>query len=161
MRGVRVAESVKGPTLDLGSGHDLTVQEFKPHVRVRAGGAEPAWDSGQGPLPFLRRLGSHVLSALRQDPQVPAPSLWLPCCPSPHPKVHFPLKYPHSDQENDPMTAYKWIWDRPCCNISKYFQCFWTYFSVTCFMAIPSLEFVLPLYNERVNSLSSLSFRTV
>ena len=31
-RGAWVAQSVKHPTLDFGSGHDLTVCEFEPHV---------------------------------------------------------------------------------------------------------------------------------
>ena len=31
--GTWVAQSVKHPTLDLGSGHDLTVCGFKPHIR--------------------------------------------------------------------------------------------------------------------------------
>ena len=40
-----MAQSVKQPTLDFGSGHDLTVHEFKPHIRLCADGMEPAWDS--------------------------------------------------------------------------------------------------------------------
>ena len=35
-----MAQLVKRPTLDFGSGHDLVVCEFKPLI-----GAEPAWDS--------------------------------------------------------------------------------------------------------------------
>ena len=31
-RGALVVQSVKFPTLDFGSGHDLTVPEFKPHT---------------------------------------------------------------------------------------------------------------------------------
>ena len=31
--------------LDLGSGHDLTVCEFKPHTGLYTDVAEPAWDS--------------------------------------------------------------------------------------------------------------------
>ena len=38
-RGTWVAKSVKRPTPDFGSGHDLTVCEFKPYVGLRAGGA--------------------------------------------------------------------------------------------------------------------------
>ena len=30
--GAWVAQLVKRPTVDLGSGHDLTVDEFEPHV---------------------------------------------------------------------------------------------------------------------------------
>ena len=44
-RGARVAQWVKRLTLDFGSGHDLTVPEFKPHVGLNADSAEPAWDS--------------------------------------------------------------------------------------------------------------------
>ena len=40
-----MAHSVKRLTLDLGSGHDLTVCEFEPRIRHWADGAEPAWDS--------------------------------------------------------------------------------------------------------------------
>ena len=38
-----VAQSVKCPTLDFGSDHDLMVSEMEP--RVGALSAEPAWDS--------------------------------------------------------------------------------------------------------------------
>ena len=41
-RGTWVAQSVKRPTLDFGSGHDLAVHEFEP---LRTVSAEPAWDS--------------------------------------------------------------------------------------------------------------------
>ena len=45
-----VAQSVKCPIPDLGSGHRLMVHEFEPHVRLRVDSVEPAWD----PLsPFL------------------------------------------------------------------------------------------------------------
>ena len=40
-----VAQSAKRLTLDFSSGHDLTVREFKPHIRLCADGMEPAWDS--------------------------------------------------------------------------------------------------------------------
>ena len=43
--GAWVAQSVKRPTLDFGSGHDLTVHGFGPHVGCRPASAEPAWDS--------------------------------------------------------------------------------------------------------------------
>ena len=36
---------MKPLTLDFGSGHDLTVQEMEPCVRLWADSAEPAWDS--------------------------------------------------------------------------------------------------------------------
>ena len=44
-RGAWVARLVKHPTLGFGSGQDLKVHEFEPHVRLFADGAEPAWDS--------------------------------------------------------------------------------------------------------------------
>ena len=39
-----MAQSVKHPTLDLGSGHDLTVCEFEPHVGLCADNTEPVSD---------------------------------------------------------------------------------------------------------------------
>ena len=43
--GTWVAQSVKCQTLDFSSGHDLTVPEGKPRVRICADSVEPAWDS--------------------------------------------------------------------------------------------------------------------
>ena len=43
--GTWVAQSVECPTLDFGSGRDLTVCESEPHVRLYASSTEPAWDS--------------------------------------------------------------------------------------------------------------------
>ena len=45
-----VAPSVKCPTLDFSSGHDLTVGEIEPHVGLFAHSMEPAWDSVSLPL---------------------------------------------------------------------------------------------------------------
>ena len=53
-----MAQSVKHLTIGFGSGHDLTVCEFEPHIRVRADSAEPAWDSLSPSLSAL----DHVLS---------------------------------------------------------------------------------------------------
>ena len=44
-KGAWVAQSVKCPTLDFSSGHNLMVHEFEPHVGFHADGVEPAWDS--------------------------------------------------------------------------------------------------------------------
>ena len=41
--------SVKCPTLDFGSGPDLTVRKIGPHVGLCPDGAEPAWDSLYAP----------------------------------------------------------------------------------------------------------------
>ena len=40
-----MAQLVTRLTLGFSSGHDLTVREFEPGIGLRAGGAEPAWDS--------------------------------------------------------------------------------------------------------------------
>ena len=40
-----MAQSIKRLTLDLGSGHDLTVREFQARIRLHADSTEPAWDS--------------------------------------------------------------------------------------------------------------------
>ena len=45
------AQSVKPPTLDFGSDHDLTVHGFESHIRLC--NAEPAWDSFSSPLSTL------------------------------------------------------------------------------------------------------------
>ena len=44
-RGAWRAQSVKPPTFDFGSAHDLTVYEFKPCIKVHANSTEPAWDA--------------------------------------------------------------------------------------------------------------------
>ena len=43
-RGTWVAQSVKRPTLGFGSGHDLTVHEFKPCIGLCADSMESARD---------------------------------------------------------------------------------------------------------------------
>ena len=43
--GAWVAQSFKRLILDFGSGHDLIVGKFEPHVRLWADRTEPAWDS--------------------------------------------------------------------------------------------------------------------
>ena len=40
-----MAQSVKRPTLDIGSGHDLTDLGFESHVQLCADSRDPAWDS--------------------------------------------------------------------------------------------------------------------
>ena len=40
-----MAQSVKGPTLDFGSGPDLAVCELEPRIGLCADSAKPAWDS--------------------------------------------------------------------------------------------------------------------
>ena len=46
-----MAQLVKCPNLDLGSGHDLTVCEVEPHIGLCAN-TEPAWDSVSLSLPL-------------------------------------------------------------------------------------------------------------
>ena len=43
--GTWVAQSVKQPTVESGSDHDLTVHGIKPRVRLCTDSMEPAWDS--------------------------------------------------------------------------------------------------------------------
>ena len=40
-----MAQSVKHPTPGFGSGHDLTVSGFGPHVGLHADSMETSWDS--------------------------------------------------------------------------------------------------------------------
>ena len=40
-----MAQLVKHWTLDFGSGHDLTIGEFEPHVELCTDSVEPIWDS--------------------------------------------------------------------------------------------------------------------
>ena len=49
-KGAWMAQTVKCPALDLSSGHDRTICEFKPHVRLCTDGVEPAWDSASPSL---------------------------------------------------------------------------------------------------------------
>ena len=44
-KGTWMAQSIKHPTLDFHSGHDLMVCKFKPCIGLRADGAEPTLDS--------------------------------------------------------------------------------------------------------------------
>ena len=41
-RGTWVAQLVKRLTLGFGSGHNLTVREFEPHIGLHTDGVEPA-----------------------------------------------------------------------------------------------------------------------
>ena len=40
-----MAQSVEHLTLELGSGHDLTVYGFEPHIGLCTDSVEPSWDS--------------------------------------------------------------------------------------------------------------------
>ena len=55
-----MAQSVKCPTHDFGSDHDLMVCEIEPCVGLYADSAEPAWDSLSSslslPLPLVLSL---------------------------------------------------------------------------------------------------------
>ena len=46
----RGTPSLKLRTLDFVSGHDLTVPETEPHIRLHADSTEPTWDSLSLPL---------------------------------------------------------------------------------------------------------------
>ena len=47
-----MAQVVKHPTLDFGSGHDLAVCGFKPQIGLCADSEDPAWDSLSASLPL-------------------------------------------------------------------------------------------------------------
>ena len=53
MEGAWVAQLVEHLTLDLVSGHDLTVSEMEPCTELCTDSAEPAWDS-LSPPPLVR-----------------------------------------------------------------------------------------------------------
>ena len=57
----RVSQAGKRPTLDFGSGHDLMVHGFEPHVELCADNVKIAWDSLSPPLP-LCLSPTHILS---------------------------------------------------------------------------------------------------
>ena len=61
-RGAWVAQLVKCPTLDSGSGHDLAVCEIKPCVGLSADVAEPAWESLSPSLSIPSPACAHALS---------------------------------------------------------------------------------------------------
>ena len=63
MWGAWVAQSVKHLTLDFSSGHDLTVHEFEPHIRLCTDSVGPASDSVSPSLcPSLTQAVSLSLS---------------------------------------------------------------------------------------------------
>ena len=49
-----MAQLVKCLTLDLGSGHDVTVGEIKPCIKLCTDSVEPAWDSLSPTTPTLK-----------------------------------------------------------------------------------------------------------
>ena len=57
-----VAQSVKPPILGFSSGHDLTVRESEPHIRLHSDSTEPAWDSLSPSLSASYLLPSPSLS---------------------------------------------------------------------------------------------------
>ena len=50
-----MAQSVKPPALDFGSGRDLAVGELKPRIGPCADSTEPAWDSVSLSVPSTTR----------------------------------------------------------------------------------------------------------
>ena len=51
-----MAQSVKPLALDFGSGYDLTICGFKPHIRLFTDRVESAWDSLSVPPPLMLSL---------------------------------------------------------------------------------------------------------
>ena len=60
-QGAWVAQSVKRPTLDLGSGRDLTIREVEPRVQLHA--------DSTGPAPSLLMLSLSLSLSLKQQQQ--------------------------------------------------------------------------------------------
>ena len=79
-RGAWVAQSVEWPTLDFGSGHDLTVRGFEPCLGLCTMSTEPASDPlslslslslSVPPLLSLSKINKH----LKKQQQIPWPHL--------------------------------------------------------------------------------------
>ena len=66
-----MAQSVKHPTLDLGSGHDLTVHGIEPRVELCADSMDLAWDSLSAslslPLPYSPTLCVYIYISVSQN----------------------------------------------------------------------------------------------
>ena len=60
-----MAQEVKHPSFEFGSGHDLTVHEIEPHIRVCTDSADPAWDS-PSPSVSAPPLHAHSLSQINK-----------------------------------------------------------------------------------------------
>ena len=67
-----MAQAVKGPILDFGSGHDLMARELEPRVGLCAGSTEPAGDSLSLPLSLCPSSAHSVSVSL----SLPLPHLW-------------------------------------------------------------------------------------
>ena len=52
--GAWLPQQVELPSLDFGSGHDLTVCGFEPHIGLCTDSMETAWDSVSLPLSLLQ-----------------------------------------------------------------------------------------------------------
>ena len=64
-----MAQWVKRLALDFGSGHDLTVHVFKPHVGLHADGEEPACDALSSSLSALPPLMQACALSLPPPPR--------------------------------------------------------------------------------------------
>ena len=85
-RGVWVARSVKHPALDFGSGHDLMVHEFEPHIRASAVSKELV----SNPMPLLCLLAlslSLSLKNIKKKKHLKKPYI-IPYLPSLHKTSH-------------------------------------------------------------------------
>ena len=62
--GAWLAQSVKHPTLDFGSCHDLTVREFEPCIGLCTDSTGPAWDSLSPSLSKINKLKKIFLKSM-------------------------------------------------------------------------------------------------
>ena len=67
-----MAQSVKHPTLDSPSGHDLMVGGTGPHVRLHAKGIEPAWDSLSLHLSPTCTVSNKINLKKKKKPTIPS-----------------------------------------------------------------------------------------
>ena len=62
--GAWVAQSLKHPTLNLGSGRDLTVHGIEPRVGLCTDSVEPAWDPLSLPVPLSLKINKHFFKCM-------------------------------------------------------------------------------------------------
>ena len=84
IKGTWVAQSVEYLTPDFGSGHDLMVCEFKPHIRLSAVSTEPAVDPLSSSLSLslhpsllLSKTSKHLKNIYGSESPGVGPQNWI------------------------------------------------------------------------------------
>ena len=99
--GTWVAQSVKRPTFDFSSGHDLMVWEFEPRVGPRADGVAPTWGSvspNLSALPPQNKLKKMLLKILERKVLDFTKQQWCAKCSAAHISI---LPHKHLDKCSD------------------------------------------------------------